>query len=270
MGCTIGAVYREDGDVFLFKNLDQIGHSTYHPPEIRQGKRFKYVHLSSCRDPNGIGVWAGVNAAGVAVLGADGNTITNFTGRGWSSLNDTLECYQSILETSGSLYEGLDLIIRFYQAHRVGGNGDLVIIADRNDAVVIEYATDRWGLMFRNGAPYLIRSNFFLALSGVRPAPEENSLYLSCALRYQTGMTHLSRTAGNTTLDDVMALLRNHDHGPSAMSICRHGGKGEYLTECSFIAHLGPKHIDSYTVINGYPCESSYRKLTLDYSAELI
>lgn len=262
--CTIGAVKNQEaGTRIFFKNVDQTYQNRYPDAFITQGPAYCFLKIPSNTDPGSQGVLAGVNEAGVVVLGADGNAMPNYVGSGYGSLNESLVVYEQILGSCGSVNEAMDVLIREYQDRRMGGNGDIVILGDRKNAVALEYIPDRWGIEFQGDRPYLVRSNFFILMNNLRPSPDENTLHMSSAIRYADALKQLSARGRNNNLGDVMNLVRSHCHGQTAMSICRHGGAGEYFTHASFIAELYSDRVEAYVMLNMHPCEGEYRKFTL-------
>ena len=262
--CTIGAVKNQaTGNRVFFKTVDQTFVRLYPEPFITQGSKYRYVKMPSNTNPQEEGVLAGVNEAGVVVLGADGNTLPNYAGARFGSLNESLVVYEKILEECGTVREALDFVINEYQDRYMGGNGDIVMIGDRTEAIALEYLPDRWGLEFQRDKPYLIRSNFFVLMDKLRPAPEECTLHTSSAIRYSDALRHLSIKGKNNELDDVFGLVKSHYQGKNAMSICRHGGEGEYFTHACFVVELTPSSIEAYISINGNPCEKDFTKVSL-------
>ncbi|MBN1297196.1 hypothetical protein JXA80_10480, partial [bacterium] len=242
--CTIAAIKNASSNNRLFfKNVDQTFVCKYPEAFIEKGATYRYLKIPSNTDPATPGVLAGVNEAGVVVLGADGNCMPNYEGNGYGSLNDSLLIYEHILGHCGNIWEAMGCIIQEYQRRHTGGNGDIIILGDRKDAVALEYTPDRWGIEFQGRKPYLVRSNFFVLLDHLRPAPEENTLHTSSAIRYTDALKHLSIKGSQNTLDDVFSLVRSHYPGKNAMSICRHGGAGEYFTHASFVVELKPEGI---------------------------
>lgn len=261
--CTIGAVKnRTSGNRLYFKNVDQTYLCHYPDAFVTRGSTYRYVKMPSNEDPLSEGVLAGVNEAGVVVLGADGNTLPNYVGTRYSSLNDSLAVYEKILGQCGTIREAMDVVINEYQSRCMGGNGDIVLIGDRTDAIALEYLPDRWGLEFQGEKPYMVRSNFFVLMDKLRPAPEENTLHTSSAVRYADALKHLSIKGRNNELKDIFELVTSHYQGKNAMSICRHGGEGEYFTQASFVVELHDSSIDAYISLNGNPCEKGFTKLS--------
>jgi hypothetical protein len=258
--CTIGAVKNHsDNSRVFFKNVDQTHRCVYPDAFVTKGDTFHYLKMASNADTSKKGVLAGVNEAGVVVLGADGNAQPNYTGAKYGSLNESLVVYESILSQCGSVREALDLVINEYQNRLMGGNGDIVIVGDRNDTVALEYLPNRWGIEFQGDNPYLIRSNFFVLMDRLRPPHEENTLHTSSAIRYADTLKHLSIKGRANTLDDVFNLVTSHYQGKNAMSICRHGGDGEYFTHASFIAELRDNAIEAHVMLNCNPCEGTFQ-----------
>ncbi len=264
--CTIGAIKNSlTGNSYFFKNLDQTEQADYAQPFICEGEKYQYLKLATQNDTSAKGVWAGVNQAGVVVLGADGNCMPNYVGWKYSSLNESLVIYEEILSQCGTAWEAMQFIMRSYQEQRVGGDGDIVIVGDATEAIALEFSPNRWGVQFRGDQSYIIRSNFFVLLNSLRPPPEENTLHTSSALRYADALTHLSMKGNNNDLEDVFALVKSHHHGKSAMSICRHGGHGEYFTHAGLVVELTEKSISAYTILNAHPCEADFTKFSFDW-----
>ncbi len=258
--CTIGAVANPTNNSrVFFKNVDQTYRTVYQKPFITQGLKYKYLKIASNADTSKQGVLAGVNEAGVVVLGADGNAQPNYVGGNYGSLNESLVVYEKVLSECGNIREALDLAIHEYQNRQMGGNGDIVIVGDRTDAVALEYLPNRWGLEFQSDKPYLIRSNFFVLMDRLRPPHEENTLHTSSAIRYADALKHLSVKGRNNELSDVFDLVKSHYQGKNAMSICRHGGDGEYFTHASFVTELRDDSIKAYVMLNGHPCEGQFQ-----------
>ncbi|HPQ40461.1 MAG TPA: hypothetical protein PLV45_08825 [bacterium] len=261
--CTIGVVRnKETGRVIFFKNVDQTFACRYPDAFIRSGERYRYLKIPSNSDPMDNGVLAGVNEAGVVVLGADGNCMPNYCGSAYGSLNDSLVVYEEVLSTCGTVWEAMQCVMKEYQERQMGGNGDIIIVGDRDETVALEYSPDRWGIEFMGRKPYMVRSNFFVLMDRLRPAPEENTLHTSSAIRYSDALKCLSVKGSLNTLDDVFGLVRSHEQGLTAMSICRHGGEGEYFTHASFVAELRRDGVDAYVMLNTRPCEGEYRRFT--------
>lgn len=261
--CTIGAVFTEQNKVFVFKNRDLNVEKTNPEPTIENGEKYRYIKFGVDAENKNPGVWAGVNDKGVAVLGADGNCILNFQGEDYGEGEKTWEAYEIVLSKAGSVEEAYKLIVDFYTANKIGGSGDVVLISDRSKAVVLEYSLNLWALQFVINQPYVIRTNFFVNLKHLRPAPEENSLHLSSAKRYERAIELLSKTTYNTSLQDIKNLCRDHGNGQSSFSICRHGGDGEYKTCCSVIFEVDSKNILAHYIINELPCKEECKILRL-------
>jgi hypothetical protein len=250
---------KKTGKWFYFKNLDQPNPMTFPEPFITSSGRYRYLKCPSEYDPQSPGVWAGVNEKGVVVLGADGNSLLNYCGIQVANLEESLKIYELVLAECGDVSEAISFLISAYQRRRIGGTGDIIIIGDRYNAVALEYSLDRWGLQFIGDNACLVRSNFFVLLDKYRPRPEENGLHVSAALRYSQALTELSVIGDDVSLNDVFNLVRSHVNGPSAMSICRHGGAGEYYTQCSFVVELASEGISSYVILNEFPCRGEFK-----------
>jgi len=259
--CTIGAVKNiRTGNSIYFKNVDQTFANNYPEPFIKTDAKYKYLKIPSNADPQSTGVLAGVNEAGVVVLGADGNCMPNYTGNGYKSLNESLIVYEKTLGECGTMWEALEVVMKEYQQRRMGGDGEIVIVGDRDNAVALEYSPDRWGIEFLGEKPYLVRSNFFVLMDRLRPAIEESTLHMSSSIRYSDALRHLSIKGNKNTIDDVFKLTKSHYQDKTAMSICRHGGDGEYFTHASFVVEIHKKRVEAYVLLNDHPCSGDYRR----------
>ncbi len=134
------------------------------------------------------GVWAGMNEKGVGLLGADGNAISNFQDDEYAGGEKTWETYEKVLFLTDSTDEAYKLLIDEYERMKIGETGDIVIIADRQKAVVLEYTLHQWGIQFTTEDTYVLRTNFFNVLKHLRPPSEDNSLHASSARRYDRAL----------------------------------------------------------------------------------
>ena len=263
MECTIGVVFSKSGNVILFKNRDLNVAKSNPEPVIEQGSKYRYIKFGVDIKNQIPGVWAGVNEKGVGIVGADGNCVLNYEGEKYGSGEKTWEAYEKVLATTKSVEEAYPFLVDFYTRHNIGGTGDIVLVTDHTKAVILEYSLNLWGIQFVIEQSYAVRTNFFNILKYLRPLPEENSLHMSSAKRYERTLELLSKTSADTTVEDIKNLLRDHLHGASAFSICRHGGEGEYRTFCSAIMEIGDEGIRAHYIVNQFPCESDYRVLSL-------
>lgn len=262
--CTIGAIRNETtGASYFFKNVDQTDAFEFDMPRMISTPSHTYLKLPSGATIDDPGVWAGVNDAGLVVLGADGNCLPNYTSAKYSSLNESLVIYEKALINCTSAFDAMCYIMSQYNDKNIGGNGDIILVGDRKNSIALEYTPGRWGVQFQGSEPYLVRSNFFILMEHLRPQPEENSLHLSSAIRYQDAMEILSMKGKDNGLDDVFTLVKSHRHGPSALSICRHGGRSEYMTQCCLVVELLPDTIKAHVAMNQKPCEAQFRTFSL-------
>ncbi|MCD4652350.1 hypothetical protein K8T06_00255 [bacterium] len=262
--CTIGIVKnRKTGNSIFFKNVDQTFSFRYPDPFMTTGEKYKYLKIPSNADPKSTGVLAGVNEAGVVVLGADGNCMPNYVGNGYRTLNDSLIVYEKILGQCGSMWEAVEVVMKEYQQRKMGGDGDIVLVGDRDNAVALEYSPDRWGIEFLGDKSYMVRSNFFALMNQLRPAPEESTLHMSSSIRYSDALKHLSIKGTQNEMKDVMALVKSHYQDKTAMSICRHGGNGEYFTHASFVVEIHENSVEAYVMLNDHPCSGDYKRFDL-------
>lgn len=282
--CTIGAVYNKNGNVLAFKTVDIRGKwKLPDKPVMQKGTRYKYLRFATNTNLRKPGLWAGVNEKGVILLGADALAIKAFptasTQRGkrkeYGDIKDVMATYEKVMGTAATAKEGVNLFIQEYQKKRLGMDGDILMLVDRQDAVAIEYSFNEWGLQFftyNNSIPIekfysgykgegycLIRTNFFLVLRHLRYMPQENTLHLSASKRYERALELLSKTTVNTTVDNLKELCCDHYPEQGGMSICRHGGENEHRTHGSVIIELAKNRIETHYNIGTNPCESDYQ-----------
>jgi hypothetical protein len=282
--CTVGAVYNKKGSVLAFKTVDIRGKWRLpDKPVMRKGDRYQYLRFATNTNLRKPGLWAGVNQKGVILLGADALAIKTFSSAptrrrrkepAYGGIKELMVTYEKVMGTAATAKEGVNLFIQEYQKKRLGMDGDIVMLVDRQEAVAIEYSLNEWGLQFftyNKSIPVekfysgykgegfcLIRTNFFLVLRHLRYLPQENTLHLSASKRYERVLELLSKTTVNTTVDNLKELCCDHHPEPSAMSICRHGGENEYKTHGSVIIELAKNRIETHYNIGKNPCESDY------------
>ena len=263
--CTVGVTVSKNRErMLLFKNLDEKIYLPYAEPRIEKGEQAKYLTFPFTTDPSKQGPWAGINEFGVTIFGLDANAVPDFHGPRYGTWDQMRGTYQWVLENARDAIEGATHFVRDFQRIQFGGPGDIVFLADRKTAVVVEYIVDHYGLRFLPLRDhYMAQSNFFQVMRHWSPDSRESTLHTSSLLRYQTALKILSTKNHANDLEDVKALLRNHDNGPSAMSICRHSGDGEYRTLNSVIFDVTAERADVHYVMNALPCTTDYRKLVL-------
>jgi len=261
--CTIGALYRDDGNLYLFKNRDLIEYKENPLPLIEKGINHKYIKFGVDIENKIPGIWAGVNDGGLAIVGADGNCIYDYKGPHYGGGEKTWEAYEIVLSKYESVSEAYPFIMEYYFENKIGGAGDIIIMADRNRAVALEYTMNLWSLQFSGEVPYIVRTNFFLNMPHLRVMPETNSVHLSSAKRYERAIGLLSANSAQTTIEDVKNLLCDKANGPGSLSICREGGHGEYKTVCSVIFEISKRNIKAHYVMNEIPLVDKYQILEI-------
>ncbi len=262
--CTIGATYNKDGTLFLFKNRDLTADKVLPAPVIAEVGGRRYVKFGVDSNSQQVGVWAGVNDAGLAIVGADGNCVNDLQGEEFGSGALTWEAYERVLSQCKNVLEAYDFLIDFYQSRKIGGTGDIIVAADRERAVAIEYSWNIWSLHFVKSPSYVVRTNFFLNLPHLRPMPELSPVHLSSKVRYERAMALLSGFSTGVTARNVKELLSDNVNGPGAFSICRSGGEGDYRTVATAIMDVGEKKVCAHYVVNGKPACDEFRCLTLE------
>ena len=265
--CTIGSVFKKDGKILLFKTMDAIQHCNGYEPNEVQGEKYKFLKFRTSKDEKKPGFWAGINEKGVSILGADGNEMRKFSGEGYGSFGKLMKSYEICLGNAADVFEGVKTLIYDYQINHIGGDGDIILLADKKDLVIIEYAPDEWGLKFRWKEDYIVRTNFFMTLRHLRPSHEENSLHMSSARRHARALDILSRKSRNTNVKDLIALTKDHEvEPPSAITICRHGGDNEYKTQSSIVMEIQQKKAVIHYQLENYPCKGKYKKMTYNFT----
>jgi len=261
--CTIGAIITKQKRLLLFKNLDLTFHWDFPQPITKQIGDMQALIFPSFADKPGL--WAGINRFGLGIYGADGDAIFNRTGPEYGSPDLIRWCYQETLEQCRSVKEAYPFLINLYREHKIGCDGDIILLADPTEAVALEYAIERWGLQFSGPGSYIFRTNLYTTLPHYAPMDTENSRYMSHRKRFETLFDHLSRKSWHTDVDDLKAMLRDHTHGPGALSLCRHGGEGEFYTQASNIMVYDQGKVDAYYILNNAPCKQEYEHLHVDW-----
>jgi len=268
--CTIGAVLTDTG-LILFKNRDlslDPAKAGLPAPILVTGAH-EYIKFGTGKT----GVWAGINAAGLGVVGADGNGIANLVGEQYGGGHLTWEAYEHVIANFTSVSEAYPSLVEFYEKNQIGGTGDIVLIADPSCALVLEYASPGiWGLQFcrlsdqpdPHTPPYILRTNFFITLSQFRPRPENSPVHMSSEARYRSALCQLAVTGKTTKVEDLQRMLVSHLNGVNTFSTCRHSGNNEYNTVGSVIMHVGSEQIEAHFVLNAHPCQKNYQILALE------
>lgn len=261
--CTIGAVLG-DSDLIIFKNRDLIiapEEANLPEPTIEEGV-CPYIKFGAGKK----GVWAGINAYGLGVVGADGNGIINLGGKRYGKGHLTWEAYEHVIKNFKAVDEAYPWLVNYYDNNLIGGTGDIILLADTTKALILEYARPGiWGLNFcgldiKPDFPhYIARTNFFITLDKYRPAREDSPVHMSSAARYESAIQSLALTGGETSVKDVKQMLQSHLNGNSTFSTCRHGGKGEYNTVGSVVMHSDEDKVKVHYVINSHVCRNSYK-----------
>jgi len=260
--CTIGTSHNDNGTVYSFKNRDLINIKENPQPFIVKGKKHSYIKFGVDITNKYKGVWAGINDRGVSILGADGNSLIDYTGTQYGGGEKTWEAYETVLSEFDSARKAYAFLIDFYQENKIGGTGDIIIIADKKDSIILEYSFNTWSIQFKDN-PYMLRTNFFVNLPHLRPSPESNTLHMSSAKRYERALGVLSASSSNTTIDDIKRLLTDTYYGENAFSLCRSGGDGEYKTICSVVFEVTDTEAIAYYVMNDKPSFDKYKILSL-------
>ena len=224
----------------------------------------KYIKFGVSPNKKKPGVWGGVNVKGVGILGADGNSLPNFTGKNYAKGEKTWETYEEVLSKTDNARDAYKLIIDTYEDLNIGGTGDIILIADPDRAVVLEYLPHMWGIEFIEDRRAVVRTNFFQVMQHLRPSRDMNSISLSSRLRFERAMQMLSQNNHESDVEDIKKLCQDHANGPSEYSICRHGGRGKYNTLCSAIMEVQQDTIHAYYVMNKNPCDEAYKIISLD------
>lgn len=242
--CTIGAILGES--LLLFKNRDLTHGKPNPPPEVREGK---YRYLGFGRE-KGIGTWAGINEKGLGLVASDAHTTKKYQSpKNASDL--VFGAYEKALSEKRSASSAKKSLIEFYGGLKLP---DIVLVADRKRAIVIEYSPERRRLEgIRAG--FVVRTNNFIIAPGAKPREDDPDTYL----RYERARALLS---SDSSIGGVKALCRDHASGPSLNSICRHSEKG-YNTIYSAIMQAS-ENISAEYLANEHPCAGEYKKIVLE------
>lgn len=256
--CTIGAVINKDGRLIMFKNLDLTYKWAFAEPELIEANNMRIVEFPSFVDKSQEGIWAGINSEGLGIYGADGDAVFNKSDKEYSGVDMIRKAYKETLENNRSVKTAYHYLIEYYKMYLIGGDGDLILMADPYEICVLEYGIDKWGIQFYPRESYAFRTNFYTVIPQYSPSKYENSRYMSHRKRYETLMALMSKKSHNTDIEDIKEILRDHTNGPGAMSLCRHGGEKEFYTQASNIMVFDKGQIDIYYAINGFPCRNEY------------
>ncbi len=258
--CTVGAVFTKKGTVLAFKTVDIRGKWRLpKTPVVRKGSRYRYMKFGTHLKPSKSGLWAGVNQKGLALLGADALGLATFWSKKFGGFKELTKTYEKVIGTAATAREALNIFIDEFQKQRIGLDGDIILLADRKEAIAVEYSFNQWGIQFSGSDYCLVRTNFFLVLRHLRHLPQEKILHLSALKRYERALELLSKTTNQTTVENIKDLCRDHYPEPGGMSICKHGGEGEHKTCGSAIFELTPKKIITHYNIGANPCEDDYQ-----------
>ena len=270
--CTVGAIFTSSG-LMLFKNRDltlEPSKAGLSKPLIANGKH-KYIKFGTGKT----GVWAGVNAMGVGVVGADGNGIVNLTGDQYGGGRLTWEAYEYVIANFSTVSKAFPWLLEFYDKNQIGGTGDIVLLADPDMLLIMEYASPgNWGLQFRRKndkfdehlPPYILRTNFFITLGGFRPNPNSSPVHMSSEYRYGSALRQLAFAGKSITVSKIKQLLQSHLNGKNTFSTCRHSHH-EYNTVGSVIMHVDKDEINAHYVLNSHACEGNYQVVKLKTNA---
>ena len=266
--CTVGAVFTGSG-MILFKNRDLTldpSKAGLPKPTIVDGKQ-RYIKFGTGKS----GVWAGVNATGLGVVGADGNGTVNLVGDQYGSGQLTWEAYEHVIDSFSSVSKAYPWLIEFYDKNQIGGTGDIILLADPDMLLVMEYASPgNWGLQFRRRddkfdehlPPYILRTNFFITLSDFRPKPNSSPIHMSSEYRYGSALRQLAFGGNTMTVSKIKQLLQSHLNGKNTFSTCRHS-YNEYNTVGSVIVNVIKNEIHAHYVLNSHACEGIYQTMKL-------
>jgi len=262
--CTIGVTYKKNKGFILFKNRDLNQVKENPDPVIAKGEIGKYIKFGVSSGKKKPGVWGGVNDSGVGILGADGNSLQNFTGKGYTNGEKTWETYEEVLSKTDNVRDAYKFLIDAYEDQNIGGTGDIILIADTDRAAVLEYLPHKWGIEFIENHQDVIRTNFFQIMQHIRPPRDMDSVTLSSHLRFERAFQIISQTNKNPDVEMIKKLCQDHWNGPSEYSICRHGGKDKYNTLCSAIMDVQNDAIHAHYIMNNHPCNERYKIISLD------
>ena len=135
--CTIGVTFTKNNGFILFKNRDLSEKKENPDPIIANGEMGKYIKFGVSRIRKSPVSGGGVNVKGVGILGADGNSLPNFTGKNYAKGEKTWETYEEVLSKTDNARDAYKLIIDTYEDLNIGGTGDIILIADPDRAVVL-------------------------------------------------------------------------------------------------------------------------------------
>jgi len=230
--CTLGA--KKIGSFFLIKSRDPLeGYEHGASVELVDAAVRKLLVKNSD------GVYGGVNSFGVGVI------VSSVKDKGEESKGCFIgNCVPALLDarTAEEALEMLEEMDAF-----CCGN---VMIADPANCYVAEWCGSE--VSIEDVSLRAVRTNHFVSLSH---GPESRKEYPSSFRRFDRAL-ELIRSANS--VEDLQQLLKNHEAGPSELSICRHGEKN---TTGAFIIDTRNRRI---MYCEGHPCEGSFESFSID------
>jgi hypothetical protein len=248
--CTVGSVFeREPGRLLVFKQCDLAEAAAFVEPEVRRGdNKIRYVMFERA---GANGPWAGFNNKGVLFVAADAyldpDENPDFTPHG-----DVLEAYAHLVSHCRTAQEAVEHMQRVYDDLNAP---DMVLIADREHAFLIECSPSHGVRIMEGDEGYLACTNHFRMVPGAVTEEDNPSTYR----RLERAQEILD---GEASLAGVAAVLRDQEEGPTELSICRVAQEeGDYFTQASvvFCAHDNGK-IDCFYLLNGNPLDTPFTR----------
>lgn len=252
--CSIGAVF-VSGGVYLYKQCDLTLKKEFHDPVVRHA-RLPYLAMTREGRP---GLWAGLNAGGVAFVAADAYTNRTYETPD-AAVNALFNAYESSIANATSARDAADALEHFYLAGYLNAlfpGPDIALFADAKQAIFIEFTPGS-----NNHNPIrevVVNRGFFASTNHFRVQPDavvyesNHSTYL----RLERAETILQK---DPTHDGIMNLLIDRYYGPSELSVCRVAQyPGEYFTQATVLFGAKPGALSCEYQVNGNPLDNPLR-----------
>lgn len=239
MGCTIGAKVLQQGDEYvLFKNKD-LARETFDDELVVTPSVFgvRGLHLPAGGERSAdvlSGFSIGVNEHGVAACNSHVTSIKDGL-----NYDDLTELAVAGVSTAAA---GADAVVT--QAREAGYNWSNIIIADRDQVIVVEIADD---VAVARDLVEIAYSNRHRLDHRAGPAAEPDA-------RCRRATQALTSARGP---EDVFALLRSHEGKAEASSICAHNESRTVCTVYSYVLHWQGR-AGTFYVCRGNPCTGEY------------
>jgi hypothetical protein len=271
--CTIGFV-REHDTVWTFKQCDLTRLVNFFTPQKVDSPLGPYLAFRREGRP---GLWAGVNAHGVSFVAADYYTPEDpgyppsppaATSPSPAPTNPTVDrlfgAYEAAVARSKTAHDALAYLQAWYLHEGSTEQGsahfpypDIVMLADPQGAILLEYYPGVGVRTLRPGADYFVTTNHARLFAQTVDYAHNHSTYL----RLERAEMLLDKAPN---YEGICAMLRDQYYGATQLSICREAEEsGAYFTQASVIFGATAQGITAHYIINANPKTQRYISMAL-------